>query len=73
MKKTQTIGLILLAAVFLSGCSLIKDKSQSVIEEDVGTVSDDDSLVTIEKELDETEMTDFDKELDEMDKDINQL
>lgn len=76
--KYLIIALIALAVVW-GGYKLAVSKTEDNKTEgeaammDYEEVSDDNSLETIETELNDTELEDFEAELDAMDKDINQL
>ncbi len=71
MKK---IFLVLLLTVFsfsLSGC--YKKDVNKEAETEMPALSEDDSLEVIEEELDDTELEEFEAELDALDEEINQL
>ena len=81
MKKGYLIALILISSLALSGCLPKKDQTKTTMgnrnevlppaEKD--TISEDNSLMMIEEELNDTDVDDFEKELDALDEDINQL
>jgi hypothetical protein len=65
-------------ALGISSCSLMpqgdetktSDETEMIIDE---LLSDDDSLETIDAEMQDTELDDFDAELDALDDEINNL
>ncbi|MFC1627163.1 hypothetical protein ACFL18_01235 [Patescibacteria group bacterium] len=71
MKKMLFFVLILALVLALTGYLLkaeqVREQSNSAI------VSEDDSLEVIEQELEQTNLQEFDTELDSLDEEINQL
>jgi len=77
-KKILILSLIGIFTVVLSGC--FKKESEKVKEylgisqEEMNEeLSSDDSLETIEQELEATDVSDFDEELNALDEDIEKL
>lgn len=78
MKKILTILTVLILSIMLGGCNLDNDKKKMdenniLKEEVVGEVSDDNSLETIEEEINDTDLLEFEAELDNLDQEIDQL
>jgi hypothetical protein len=73
MKKVVYISLVLGLSVVLSGCFLNPLKNDNNSTEDSMTLSEDDSVEVIEEELNDTDLDEFEAELDAMDEEINQL
>ncbi len=75
MKKAFLFLLVIGLGMALTGClPKMTDTSKSEVEERVyQEVSDDDSLKTIEEEINDTELDEFEAELDALDEEINQL
>lgn len=76
MKNGLIFLVIALVAAMLIWTYLPKrDETKTVIDFDQPTaeVSEDTSLEAIEQELTDTEILDFEQELEALDKDINQL
>jgi len=75
MKKLLSLGLVLILAIMLTGCGVKKEETSTTGEPEtmLETVSPDDSLETIQEELDQTEVSEFDQDLKAIDQDINQL
>jgi PBP1b-binding outer membrane lipoprotein LpoB len=79
-KKIFAVVFVLGLGLVLAGCLPKKDETKTeesyegLTQQEVSEeLSSDDSLQTIEKELDDTELKDFEQELDSLDKEINQL
>ena len=75
MKK---IIFLIIFSLALTGCSFVKKDETKTTEEqkravEAPIVSDDDSLEVIEEELNDTELEDFETELDALDEEIDQL
>ena len=63
----------MLFGLVLSGCWLSPiDKDNEIMDEPMA-ISEDDSVAVIEEELNDTELDEFEAELDAMDDEINQL
>ena len=85
MKKILIyLGAIVLLSLSLSGCLPKKEelsttgKAEDYISEEAETtteaeLSEDDSLEVIEEELDDTELKEFEAELEALEEEINQL
>jgi len=71
MKKILLVLLLAVLSFSLSGCYK-KDVSKEA-ETKMTVLSEDDSLEVIEEELDDTELAEFEAELDALDEEINQL
>lgn len=73
MKKIFSFSLVMLFGLVLSGCWLSPiDKDNEIMDEPMA-ISEDDSVAVIEEELNDTELDEFEAELDAMDDEINQL
>ena len=68
MKKVLITLMMVVTAGLLTGC--VKQKP---VEKDMSGLSDDDSLKKIEQEFKQTEVDDFEAELESLDQEINQL
>ena len=74
MKKILAIFVSLVLGLSLTGCLIKKDETKTVGDGVmVEPLSEDDSLEVIEEELNDTELMDFEAELDSLDEEINQL
>lgn len=80
MKKAYLMGAIIALSILASGCTPKIDETktmnsdqQEVSSPDYEAVSEEDSLKVIEEELNDTEVNDFETELNAIDQDINQL
>ncbi|MCX6816829.1 MAG: hypothetical protein NTZ93_03120 [Candidatus Beckwithbacteria bacterium] len=77
MKKIFFITIVLSLGIILSGCLPKKVDETTTIGQPESTqqeqINNDDSVETIEKEIDQTTVQDFDKEINTLDSDINQL
>lgn len=75
MRKILYLFLLTVFVFSLSGCILKPDETKTIGKEEIMApdVSEDNSLDTIEAELDETQVDDFDADLEAIDQDINQL
>jgi len=72
MKKILSLTLIIVLALVL-GSLLLKKGIIKTREMKTTQLSEDDSLETIEQELEKTTLQDFESELDALDEEINQL
>ncbi|MFH0942876.1 MAG: hypothetical protein V1810_01755 [Candidatus Beckwithbacteria bacterium] len=76
MKKISYLTLLTIFSLSLTGCVLKKpDETKTVGEPETAApvISDNNSLGTIESELDNTLINDFDADFKAIDGDINQL
>jgi len=75
MRKILYLFLLTVFSLSLTGCILKPDETKTSEEAEVMApdISEDDSLDTIEAELDETQVENFDADLEAIDQDINQL
>ncbi len=72
MNKNKLMILLLVGAVLLAGWWFMTNQ-QAVDKGVVVEISEDDSLGVIEEELNDTNLQEFDAELDKLDEEINQL
>lgn len=73
MKKVFYLSLVMMFGLALSGCWLSPSKNDDQVMDEPMAVSEDDSVAVIEEELNDTELQEFETELDSMDEEINQL
>ncbi len=72
MKKILLLGLVAVLSFSLTGCFKKTDvKTETGTE--MPALTEDDSLEVIEEELNDTELEEFEAELDALDEEINQL
>jgi len=78
MKKYLLIIMVIVLSLSLTGCWPKQEANQTTADEErqmmvKKDLSDDNSLETVSKELDETQLNDFDQDLNDLDQEINQL
>ena len=73
MKKLLLVFLVLILGFSLSGCFKKTDLTKEEASTEMPAATEDDSLQMIEEELDDTELEEFEAELDGLDEEINQL
>jgi PBP1b-binding outer membrane lipoprotein LpoB len=73
MKKVFSLSLVLGFSLLLSGCIFNPWGRNNEAADEMVVVDDNDSLEVIEEDLNDTELEEFEAELDAMDEEINQL
>ncbi len=75
MKKIYWVVGLIGGGLLLAGCILPNNQSQTIGEKEtqINEMTEAKSVDTIEKELKETEVPDFDKDVNALDQDINKL
>lgn len=73
MKKNISLLMVVVLGLMLTGCLPKKMSEKQMESKMVEEVSEDDSLEVIEEELNDTELEEFEAELDALDEEINQL